>query len=100
MNKWTSDYYKPSVDFQSYEKVDFDKSANIINAYVEWWLFRGPCAASATNVTLKSLHFLMLRLEIKQLAAESFEKETSLSLKVTERGKGRYNLKIKAMKSK
>lgn len=35
LNKWTSDYYKPSVDFQSYEKVDFDTSANIINAYVD-----------------------------------------------------------------
>ena len=66
LNKCTSDFYKPLVNFQSYEKVDFNNFTSVMNACMEWWLFRGPYSTSPTDVTLKSLHFLMPGLELKE----------------------------------
>lgn len=35
LSKCTSDCYKPLVNFQSYEKIDFDYFVNVIDAYME-----------------------------------------------------------------
>lgn len=78
LNKCTSDFYKPLVNFRIIEKVDFNNFTNVINACMEWWLFRGPYSASP-RCDSKVSSFFNARVGAKrrQLPAESFRKETS-----------------------
>ena len=73
LNKCTSDFYRPLVNFWNYEKARFKHSTRVANACVRPILCQSHCCLSRGS----SLFHARDGAKRRQLPAESFEKEAN-----------------------
>ena len=74
LNKCTSDFYRPLVNFSNYEKVHFNHSTGVTNACVERSIL---CQSHCRHSQGSSLFHARDGAKRRQLPAESFEKEAN-----------------------